>query len=167
MSQISLAWKQKVFILPLLSLSGAFAMLAGIAGHAAASTVHICSASAPTECIVANGQGNQVTIGYSGYANFTTGNDGTWNGKYVFTFTDGNGNCLRETNSNSVEIGNGNCSPSDQGAQWAAGDNSNGSATWQNRQHTSDYMETYGTSNGKPVWGNPKSTGFYTGWIFN
>jgi hypothetical protein len=136
-----------------------FAMVPG-AAHAAGT--HLCLNFDQSKCLVTHGIGNQLTIGTTGQANITSTFVGNWNGKLMVNWEDGNGNCIRENNSNAVIVANGPCQSSDNSAKWAQ--SNDGHSTFQNRQHTSDYLATFGTASGTVVWGNAQGTGWYVSW---
>jgi hypothetical protein len=124
-------------------------------------TYHLCLNSYPSLCIVTEGQGNQVQVGSSGYGNFSITSRGTWNGNSLVTFTDGNGHCLRETNSMAVETGNGACSSSDTAAEWGEA-----GISLENYDHTTHYMGVFNPASGKAVWSEGPQSTFYTGWRY-
>ena len=124
-------------------------------------TYHLCLNANSSLCIVTEGQGNPVQVGLSGYGNFSISGRGTWNGHSLVTFTDGNGHCLRETNSMAVETGNGACSSSDTAAEWGEA-----GITLENYDHTTHYMGVFNPGAGKAVWSEGPQTGFYTGWTY-
>lgn len=131
---------------------------------------HICllNSTKVTYCIQSNGVGKQVTItsDKSNWSNFTDyATDLSISGEPVQRVENGNGNCLRENNSNQVVIANGGCVASDLDGEWGWPDPYyiyNG--VWQNYQDQTDDMLVHGNVNGYKVWAAKPVSGDWTKW---
>lgn len=129
----------------------------------AGTSFHICLLNSGNLCLQSNGVTNQVTI---------TSDAGNWsvftekNLFYnVYSFENGNGNCLRENNSQEVVIANGPCVASDTDADWNWLSNSGGyTGVWQNVL-TGDEMLVHDAVSGYKVWAKPTpASGDWTKW---
>ena len=141
--------------------------LAAIPAYSGAS-FHICLLNAkPTKyCLQSNGVGQQVTI-TSDSANWSNFTKQVLGPADDFNFENGNGNCLRENNSNEVVIANGPCLSSDQDGQWVWPLNSSQSYTgvYKNHEYPSNEMLVQGTPQDEyKVWAKAPVAGDWTKW---
>lgn len=141
--------------------------LAAIPAYSGAS-FHICLLNAkPTKyCLQSNGVGQQVTItsDSANWSNFTKQPLGP---AEIFNFENGNGNCLRENDSNEVVIANGPCLSSDHDGQWVWPQNPPGNFTgvYQNHEYTNDEMLVQGTPQDEyKVWAKAPVAGDWAKW---
>jgi hypothetical protein len=87
-------------------------------------TFHICTNLNNHYCLISNGSATPMTIASSGYANVTlTEIPGFTN---TYTFTNGNGKCVRENSTGTVRTESTGCNSSDPSEQWVPNSTSGG-----------------------------------------
>lgn len=125
---------------------------------------NICLLNSNHYCLESNGVGQQVTITNvaADWSVFTRKSLAL----EVFNIENGNGNCLRENESNEVVIANGGCLSSDRDGQWFWPEDTSGSLTgvYQNNEYSSDDMLVSAPVNGYKVWAKAPGSGDWTKW---
>jgi hypothetical protein len=128
---------------------------------------NIClqNATQPKYCLQSNGVGQQVTI-TSDSANWSNFTKQAISAGEVFNFENGNGNCLRENNSQEVVIANGPCVSSDRDGQWVwpLETSQNFTGVFENNAHPSDEMLVHGNQDEYKVYAKSPVTGDWVKW---
>ncbi len=148
----------------IIASTGILAIIAlAVPQTASAVAINLCLSLNHSECIVAHGAGNNVTIQGSGYNAWTPHDAGTIGGNHVFYFTNGSGNCLKANANGNVIASSASCAGDDLG--W-----------WEQTADTplryknvanGKYMGTWGDASGNNVYTRDQQTGFWSGWFFN
>ena len=130
-----------------------------LAGHPAkvphASGEHLCAALNTNLCLHGNGTYNQMTIETSGLTDFTFTQVPNWPAD-TYTLTNAGGNCIRDNNSNHVNVEASGCNITDLNEIWTLYQGGTAGYYLKNAGRN-NLMVVQGVSAGNKVWGGSTS----------